>query len=202
MLDGATPEREPVVWQKWQVIPDVVINADSDAEDHEAPVGHWMVGEEPGRGGGKDPNADQLPGMQILGDPDVGQVVLVVDGMHVTVEEPVLVQKNVQGPVLKVEDQQSSQEVPGELPQGGCLVWEERLRGPHPLCQRDGHQVDEVVPDGQHHGLADGRPLGRLVRIDLVFLDPVPVTPEDINDHPWDAAGEIIGHGHQDGEER
>ena len=55
------------MWQKWQVIPDVVINADSDAEDHEAPVGHWMVGEEPGRGGGEDPNADQLPGMQITG---------------------------------------------------------------------------------------------------------------------------------------
>ena len=78
----------------------------------------------------------------------------------------------------------------------------ERRRGPHPLCQRDGHQVDEVVPSGQHHGLADGRPLGRLVRIDLVFLDPVPVTPEDIDGHPWDAAGKEKGHGHQDGEER
>lgn len=67
------------------------VNADCYAEEHKTPLGERVGVEEPRGGGGEDPDADQLPGVEVLRHPAHGVVVFVVESVHVAVEEPHLV---------------------------------------------------------------------------------------------------------------
>jgi len=48
VLDAASPAGQPVVRHEGEIVADVRVNADDDAELHEAPGGHRVVVEEPG----------------------------------------------------------------------------------------------------------------------------------------------------------
>ena len=90
--------------------------------------------------------------MEVLGDPAAGGVVLVVDGVHVFVQDPDLVVKAVPDEVLQVKDGQGSQTLGQQLPDGRGHGWHLYGGRPHPLRHGDGQDEDELVPQSKHDG--------------------------------------------------
>ena len=195
VFDTPAPERRPVVRHERKIVADVGLDADQHAELHEAPVGHWVRAEDPGRGGSERADSNQLPGVKVLRHPAVGGVVLVVDTVHVLVQEADLVVREMPDIILEVKHGQSQVLVDAEIPQGRGDLREHGIRGPHPLRHGDRKQVQQMVPQRQQHGLPDTRPGGGLVWLYLIFLDPLPLSPIHVDVHPWHHHDDVETHG-------
>ena len=91
MMGGSSPEGEPMVWHKGEVKTYMGLYADNDGKLLEAEGCQRVAIEDPWRGGGEETYRDQLPWMQILGHPAAWTAVLVMHRMHMAVQEPHLV---------------------------------------------------------------------------------------------------------------
>ena len=160
-----------------------------------------MAVEEPGVGGGEEADGDELPGVEVLGDPGEGRVVPVVHGVDGAVQEPHAVVGPVPDEVLEVEDDEGGQLLPDELPQRGRQLRERRGRRPHPLRHSGGHDEEHVVPEGQVEGVPDEGQRHLLVRLDLVLEVPLLVAAVQVHQHEGDALAEVADDGQDDGEE-
>ena len=196
VFDGTAPEWRPVMRHEREVESYVGLDAHVDAEEHERPVCHRVrSGEEPRGSRRKDPDGYELPGVKILRHPDAWGVVLVVDAVYVTVQEPDLVMDEMPDEIFRIKDSQGDVLLPAKLPETGGGGGEGRLRGPYKLGNRDRYNIQDVIPHGEQHGLPHLGPGHWLVRLDFVSLDPFPILPTQIYDHPW----EHTQHVHADG---
>jgi len=176
-------EGDDVIEGEWKVVADVSLDADDDGENHVAPDGHGVAVEEPGVGGGEEADRDQLPGVEVLRHPDERRVVFVVKGVDVLVEESNLVVAPVPDEVLEVEDEKGCCLVPEELERRGGQIWQVRGRGPDPLGDGRGQNVEHLIPDRQRHGIPHLFRRYFQVTLNFIFLDPLPVFAPQVHDH-------------------
>lgn len=194
VLDGAAPEGQVVVWHEGQVVAYVGVHADQDGEELEGEDSEGVGTEEQGRGAGEDADGEQLPGVQVLGDPAVRRVVVVVQGVHVAVQEADLVVDVVPEPVLKVKHGQGCEVVPNKLEQSRCFLRQLSRWYPYPLRYRDGQNVDNVVPKCQAYSLLHKWPGDLFVWLNLVLLNPLPFFTKQIKDSKWYHQEEVKGY--------
>jgi len=63
------------------ILTDVGLYSHDNVEQHKAPDGEAVTVKQPGDESGAEPHNDELPGVEVLGDPAEGAVILVVYGM-------------------------------------------------------------------------------------------------------------------------
>jgi len=149
VLDGSAPGWEPVVRHKRKVIPDVAVNGHNYGKLLECKAGQRMAVEDPGTCGSEETDRDEFPWVEILCDPGIGTVVLMVYRMDMLVEETDLVMNGMPGEVFKVKDGESNQALPDHLEDPWCQSWKNRIWCPYPLSYRHGEDVNNMVPHGQ-----------------------------------------------------
>ncbi len=118
--------------------------------------------------------------------------------MDVSVQEADTVVHEVPEVILRVKQDHSGVLLPAKFPHSGCHPWEFRVWGPHPLRDRHGQDIQNLVPPSQDHRLPNSRLRHLLVRLDLVFLDPFPVLAPKVNDNPGRDAQEVQQNGRYD----
>lgn len=69
VLEGAAPERRPVVRRQRQVVADVSVHGQRDTQQQERPVRQWVRGEQPRRRRCADPDHRQFVRVQVLRHP-------------------------------------------------------------------------------------------------------------------------------------
>lgn len=161
-----------------------------------------MTAQDPRRHGPEDPNADQLPRVEVLHHPAVDRVVRVVDGMDVAVEEAVVVVDDVPGVEHGIHDDEGGVVVPDELDDPGSQRRQTGFRRPDALGDGNREHVEHLVPTGERHCVARDLPGDGDVRLDLAAPDPAPVAPEVIEERVGNQAGEEGQDADGDREER
>ena len=78
VFDGAAPERQIVMRHEGKIVANVRLNVDANDDQHVAPVRHGVVAEYVRGSGEEDTDSEHFPWMQVLRDPDMTGVVLVM----------------------------------------------------------------------------------------------------------------------------
>jgi len=116
MVRGAAPEREPAVHRERHIVTDVCLHAGDDREHLEPDLSERVTTDDPWRCGGEHPHRDELPGVQVLRHPAARAAVLVMQTMHMAVQPANLVVSGMPDEILNVENGQSRERLPDELP--------------------------------------------------------------------------------------
>ncbi len=144
MFRGAAPKGKPVVCAEGQVVAYVRLHGNNDTPLLEHDVRQGVGSEYPGRSRSEDADTDEFPGMQILGNPGIGGVVLMMHGMHVLVQEAYFVMRRMPDEVFSVENGQSGHVVPAKFPQGGSQWRKVHWFVENPLQDSNWHDVENL----------------------------------------------------------
>ena len=144
MFDGPSPEPEVVVQTRWEIVSDVSLNGHNDAQLLEQYVGDWVGIKESRRGCCEDPHTDQFPRVEVLGDPRIWCVVLVVDRVDMFVQESHFVVGGMPDEVFQVKNHEGEGVLPENFPKTWGETGEVHRPVKYPLEDRDRQDVQDL----------------------------------------------------------